>query len=301
MTKLAAMDENYLSIGFAQTTTDYFGEENSQIKPISQSISYARQMTENWQIQLSYEKAKGDGKWLNRIGESFDLVSRAETETSSASISVNWQNDDYSLSASYSDVSSDDRSVTLLPIIVATLSNETVLSDSQVFSFGFDQLISMGNEESSDWDPDWNFDWGMGIQYATFDVDAIDLVNSDPPTFVETFIEQDYLSGYLDLGVSYWIQQPSYAWSPYLSVSWNWKIDESGDQLILVSRGDSDRVIDRPGGRLASTIKIPNSGSWDAGISLLWLSGWSVDFSYSQTLSTTYEQDSLAIDISVNF
>ncbi len=287
------MDNNSLTIGFGQTQTDYFGNGQSQIKPTSQMINYSRELNDAWIVEFSYEKIQADGRWLNRDGVAVDLFDRAESDSKTFGIALGWQAEDYGLTLSYADIKTNDKSLTFLPRIV-----ETVDSDDKIISFSFNKSIEFSSTQK---DYQWGLDWFLGAQYAQFDVSIFDNINTEPPTNVNTFIEQSSWSSFVDVSVNYWIEDISFAWAPYLSLSWNWELSSTGEQLILISRGDLHQVIDEPSGRFSTSFRIPDSGTWEVGVDFLWINGWSINLRYGQTLETEFDLDSIAIDISVAF
>ncbi len=288
---IQASENNSLSIGVGKIKTDYFGDNASPITSDSQLVSFSHQFSDAWQVQLDYEKIDGNGRWLNVDSAVVDRFNQAETESNTLGFSVHWQNDDYGLNLSYSDVDTEDRSITFFPSIL-----ESVNSDDKIVSFSFEHSILF---EVSDSDNIWNFDWSLGIQYAQFDITILDVV--EPAINIETLIEQSNLSGYVDLNLSYWIEQAEFYWSPYLAFSWNSEFSSSGEQLILISRGEQRQLIDEPSSRFSSSFRTPDSGSWNTGISVFWQNGWSVDVSYGETLGTEIELENLMVNLSVSF
>lgn len=290
---LQADENNSLSIGLGQSKTDYFGDNVSPIESDSQSVRYSHQISDAWQIELNYEKIEGDGRWLNPDSIANDRFNQAETSSDTLGFSVLWQNNDIALDLSYNDVSTDDRSVTFLPAIL-----ESVSSDDKIISFSFNHSILFDQKTSNNI---WNFDWSLGTQYAQFDVVIHDVIILEPLINVDTLIEQSNLSGYVDLNISYWIETPDFYWSPYFALSWNSEFSSSGEQLILISRGEQRQLVDEPSSRFSSSFRTPDSGSWNLGVSIFWQNGWSVDIAYGETFATEIELQNLVVNLSVSF
>jgi len=290
---LHANENSVLSIGLGQSQTDYFGDNVSPINSDSQRVSYSHQIFNAWQIELNYEKIEGDGRWLNADSIAIDRFNQAQTTSDTLGFSVLWQNDDFGLDFSYSDVSTDDRSVTFFPAIL-----ESVSSDDKIVSFSFNHSILFDQKAG---DNIWNFDWSLGTQYAQFDVAIRDVVILESPINVDTLIEQSNLSGYIDLNISYWIETPDFYWSPYFTVSWNREFSSSGERLVQISRGAQRQLIDEPSSRFSSSLRTPDSGSWNLGVSIFWQNGWSVDIAYGETVATEIELENLVVNLSVSF
>lgn len=288
-----ASENNLLSIGLGQSETDYFGDNASPITSNSQSVSFLHQFSDVWQLELNYEKIDGDGRWLNADSIAIDRFNQAETTSDTIGFSVLWQQDDIGLNFSYSEVSTDDRSNTFFPAIL-----ESVSSDDKIISFSFNHSILFDESVGGNI---WNFDWSLGTQYAEFDVAIHDIIVVEPLVNVDTLIEQSNLSGYVDLNISYWIEEPGFYWSPYFSLSWNKEFSSNGEQLILISRGEQRQLIDEPSSRFSSSFRTPDSGSWNMGVSVFWQSGWSIDIGYGETLATEIELQNLAVNLSVSF
>lgn len=292
-TQVQASENNLLSLGFGQTDTDYFGDGASPIQSDSRTISYSYQFSDVWQVALNYENIEGSGGWFNRDSILVDRFNQAESKSKTLGFSVLWQRDDIGLNLSYSDVSTDDLSVTFFPAIL-----ESVSSDDKITSFSFNQSILFDENNHGNI---LNFDWSFGVQYAQFDVAIHDIIVVDPSVNVDTLIDQSNLSTFIDFNVSYWIENSNFYWSPYFAISWNKEVSSNGDQLLLISRGEQRQLIDEPSSRFSSSFRTPDSGSWSVGISIFWQNGWSMDVGYGETLATEIELQNLMISLSVSF
>jgi len=287
-----AEEQNYLTFGLSQTQTDYFGNGVSPIKPDSQLLGYSRQINDNWLFDLSYEKTSGEGRWLNRDGVLLDIYDQAETKSKTIGLAISWQTEEYSLDLSYAIVETDDRSISFIPRIL-----ESVTSDDSVSSFSYNRSVNFDSDAVSQW----SLDWTVGAQYAKLDVSILDVVNTDPVINVSTAVQQTSWSGFFDVELSYLIEESEFSWSPYLAGSWNFSVSDRGEELVLISRGDRQQVSDEPSGRFSSSFRIPDSGTWDIGISVIWDSGWSADINYGRNVASEFELERLSFAVSVAF
>jgi hypothetical protein len=288
-----ASEDNAVSIGLGQTSSDYFANGLSPIRPQSRSISYSRQLNDNWMVDAGFEWVEGDGQWLSRDGGLLDRYEQAETQANAINLAAVWQRESYGLGISFASIKSEERSLSLQPAVFETLS-----SSDKGINFSVVKSIEFSQNPNGD---RLSLDWSLGLQYAMFDIKILDRVNTKPPTNVNTNINQTSLSAYVDIEISYWIENSYFAWSPFFSVGWNTSISESGEQLILISRGDVERVVDRPSARFNSSIKIPNAGIWEMGISVMWDAGWMARLNYSQDIATEFDLQRINLEISTFF
>ena len=263
--EVSASENNYLSIGVGQTEFNYFADGQSPIQPNSESISYARHFSDTWLLELNHQRIKGDGQWLLREGEILDIFNQAETNVSSTGLSVLWQGDSFGLSFSYDTVDTNDESITFVPRLL-----ERISSDDDILSVSFEKTIEFESKNNPN---QWSLDWGIGTQYTDSNLEIIDTVGLQPLTDIISNIDQSTLSGFVDLDLSYWMKETSFSWSPYLAVSWNWEVSSSGEELVLISRSEQQRIVDSPSGIFTNSYRIPDSGSMDVGVSVLWDSG----------------------------
>ena len=289
----AAQKNNLLTIGFAKTRNDFFGDGTSTIKPNSKRISFARQFSEQWIVEISYQEEKGNGRWLLVERDLVELFDSAKTKSKNAGISILWLGDDFGLGMSYSSGDSSEESEVFLPHVLEKLS-----SDQQAFSMSYDRSFEF---ETSNSNSQWSLDWSAGIQYAKFDVAITEQILIDPIITANSQIKQTSTSFFSDLTVAYWVAETSFIWSPYATLSWSWELSSNGEQLTLISRGDREVILDEPGARFSNTIRRPDSGTIDLGLDFLWDNGFSTNIGYSRDIATDFNSEQLFIDISVAF
>jgi hypothetical protein len=292
-TNLKASDDNVITLNYGQSTSDYFGDGASDLTPTSTGISYTRHISDDWTVSAAYQDSEGDDRWLAIETDNLRAFSGAKVDSNGYGLSVSWDSDSYSLSLSYNLTDTEENSVTFLPRILESLNSET-----QVFNFSIDQSVDLSPKTTSQ---QWSFDWGAGIQQAYFDAQIIELINLETPVRLDSNITLEQLSGYIDLGLSYWVEQNNYAWAPFISVSWNVELNTSGQQTVFLSRGGDARPVNLLDGRFTSDVNIPDSGQWEIGVGLLFDSGWSADLVYGQSIATDYPIENVTASISVFF
>jgi len=288
--------EEYLSlvsIGFSQSSSDYYADGASEIKPNNYSLSMVQQISSNWVIGFDYGKKQGDGRWLNQDDLQIDLFNQAKIDSKSLGISAVWLGDSFDLNFSIGSGNSQDISRSVLPSI-----EEVVDIDDKTFDISIDKSIELSSENGENY---WEFDFGLGVQYARVDLSISDRINIDPPTMIDSQISQTNLSALLDFSVTYRFEETHLTWAPFLSASWNAELSANGEQVVLISRGDEVRTSDQLTERFATSFRIPDSGFWSAGLNVSWDNGWSSDLSYARNVSTNYKLERVSFAVSVIF
>jgi len=284
---------NLLTIGYGKTRNDFFGDGTSTIKPDSKRISFARQFSEQWIVEISYQEENGNGRWLLVERDLVELFDSAKTKSKNAGISILWLADDFGLNLSYSSGDSSEESEVFLPHVVEKLN-----SDQQAFSLSYDRSFEF---ETSNSNNQWSLDWSAGLQYAKFDVTITEQILIDPVITANSQIKQTSSSFFSDLTLAYWIAETSFIWSPYATLSWSWELSSDGEQLTLISRGDREIILDEPGARFSNAIRRPDSGTIDLGLDFSWDNGFSTSIGYSRDIATDFDSEQLFVDISVAF
>jgi len=293
---LSVSAEEYLSLlslGFSQTSSDYFADGQSTITPNNYSFGLVKQVSDDWIIGFDYSKQKGNGRWLNEDDLQVELFNEAEIESKNMAINAIWLADFFELSFGTSVGDSRDISRSVLPVI-----DELVDIEDRTFDIAIGKTWELGEDGNGNF---WEFDFDIGLQYAEVDISISDRVNTEPPLFIDNQIEQTNTSVIFDFSVSYQVEKNTFIWSPYLSASWNAELSSDGDQVVLVSRGDGFRTSDQLTERFATSFRIPDSGTWSIGTSISWDSGWGGDLSYSRSVSTNYDLDRISLSINLVF
>jgi len=288
-----AQKNSLLTLGFGKTRNDFFGDGTSTIKPDSRRISLARQFSEQWIVEISYQEEKGNGRFLLVERDLGDLFDSAKTKSKNAGISILWLADDFGLGMSYSSGDSAEESEVFLPHVVEKLN-----SDQQAFSLSYDRSFEFETMNSSN---QWSVDWSAGLQYAKFDVAITEQFLVDPVITANSRIKQSSTSIFSDLTLAYWVAESSFIWSPYVTFSWSWELSSDGEQLTLISRGDREVILDEPGSRFSNAIRRPDSGTVDLGFDFLWDNGFSTNIGYSRDIATNFDSEQLFVDVSVAF
>lgn len=289
----SSQKNNLLTIGYGKTRNDFFGDGTSTIKPDSKRISFAHQFSEQWIVDISYQEEKGNGRWLLVERDLVELFDSAKTESKNTGISVFWLGDEFGLSMSYSSGDSSEESEVFLPHVVEKLN-----SDQQAFSLSYDRSFEFETSNSSN---QWSLDWSAGVQYAKFDLAITEQILIDPIITANSQIKQTSSSFFSDLTLAYWVAETSFIWSPYVALSWSWELSSNGEQLILISRGDREIILDKPGTRFSNAIRRPDSGTLDLGFDFSWDNGFSTSIGYSRDIATDFDSEQLFVDISVAF
>ena len=288
-----AEQNNSLTILFGQSSNDYFEEYSSSLDTNTKGFAYSYSMTDDLSFSVSSQKSDASGRWLVTERDNLTAYNRAETESKGFSLASSWSGEVYTFDVSFNKSEAREQSLSWLPRVVERLD-----SDSKVFDFSLSRSVNLFNlpEESQ-----LSFDWSIGIQHANFDAQIIDVIGTDTQLIVTSDIQLTQLSSFVDLGLSWWLEQDKVAWAPYLNLNWNFELDTSGQQTALLSRGGDARPVNLLDGRFTDDINIPDSGDWQIGLSLLLESGWSFDLNYSQSISTEYPTEKLFASISVFF
>lgn len=284
---------NFLTIGVGRISSDYFGNESDTIGSTHKAYSFAHQLSDQWLLEVSHQSEKGNESWLVRDGAVINVNDTAEIESKSIGLAAAWQGEEFGLSMRFSKGDSTENAEFFLPHI-----QDSLASDEEVVSLSYDQTIDFGDILGKNI---WSFDWSIGFQYAKFDLTIDERIFTDPIIDINNKLSQSSTSGYTDVGLSYWIGHQSFAWTPHISLSWNWEISNSGEELVIVSRGDQQIVLDDPGVRFSNSYRTPNSGAIDLGIDFAWESGINTNIGYGRDIDSEFESEKIYVDITVAF
>ena len=302
--------EQYFRISFEQATTDFFAEENREFKPAGSGISYGFDVNDDWSVDLSYQQSKGDGRWLSHRAVIREFYEVGEFESKSYGLSFSWIPADHGLRFSYSKIDNTESSTTYLPFL-----EESVDGSGAVLNIGYlgqwidskQTLESIINEDQNYW----AITWGLGVQSIDSEIDVFERPNTDPPIQIDINLERQSLSAFADVGLSYIFVKDTLSWSPFLNLSWNWELNVSGEEYILLSRGEQSITFEQSGARFNNQIRTPDAGNLELGVSLFWETGddtrgkeplsWSLDFSFSEALDAEVDYSSYQISIRVDF
>lgn len=288
-----AEQENSLTLNYGHSTSDYFGDDVSDLTSHSSSVIYSREISTSWRVSGSYYNSEAQDKWLTIERDNLNAFNRASVDSKGFGLSTSWDPSDYSFSVGYNQSNNNERSVTFLPRVL-----ESLESRSQVINFSIDKTVSLGDDLSLN---QWGFDWVLGLQQAKLEAEIKAVVGSDIPILVNSDIELKQLSSFIGLELSYWYQTEKFVLTPFLSLDWNFEINTSGQQTVLLLRGGDQRPVNLLDGRFSRDVNIPDSGQWEVGFGVLFDSGWSAELTYGQSLSTEYPIDSINFSISVFF
>jgi|GEM_PF-2206753 len=276
-----------------QNKYDYFGYGNSEIKPISHSVGLSQQLSPSWTAALSYSEFDTDTQWLVNRATTSRLYNQADIDSNSLSVSFNWQSDSYGLTLSLSNIDSNEFSV------LHSLRESDIIKTSTVSEHNY-RASSFSYDKSFIFEQ-WAFDWTIGIQHSKNEISSNILKENTTQTapLEITQLDESIWSGYIDIGLSYWVESESFSWSPQLALSWNWEVSNNND---FTSLRESRRVNPlQSNSRLDNTVRSPDSGYLELAIYFDWHNNWSTTLAYSQSLSSDIDFDSLSFDIAVAF
>ncbi len=294
ITPPAQADENTsLTLAYGQSTNDYFVEQKSQLTSESQSVLWSRNIDSQWSISASLSKSDGSGQWVVFEGDNRSLANRAETSSDGFGVGVNWLSERFVVDFGFQKTSTKEQSIVFLPRVVERLKSDTAIID---LSLGSDYLLVAYSEQKQ-----LSFDWMVGLQYADFDAHISDTLGTDTELLLETEIDLTQLGLFADFEVSFWFESLDFAWSPFINFGWNFEVNSSGEQKVLLSRGGEARPVNILDGRFTNDLKIPDSGEWGVGILFLLDNGLSFDFSYSKTIATDFPTNALSLSVSYFF
>ena len=280
-------NQNSLWLGYTQNQSDYFGDGQSAIEPAGYNLGYSRMIGDDWQFAIGYGESDGKGRWPLVDIDRRDLVNGADTESQSASLSVSWLGESYSISGSYSEIENTEKALTRVPTIA-----EITVAKDKVLSVSYDTFT---DHEA------WLFGWSIGLQYAESDSDNLQIYFVEPVTSVATRFNQTNLSLFTEFDISHEFDEASFTWYPTLRFGWNSGIDNSGEPLILLTRGDERRLFTQFNDRFINGYRTPDSGYWDLSLNFDWHNDWHTSIGYGRTLSASIETSSVTLDISLDF
>jgi hypothetical protein len=286
-------NENSLSLLVGESSNEFFSEQSSSLTTHHKGLLYSRTFNQHLSFSLSANQSEGDGRWLAFQLDDLTAYNRAETESDGYGVGLTWTGEDYSFDFGYNNNRSEERSLTYLPIVLERLQSDTQSFNLSISGNKLVSEISATNQL--------NLDWSIGIQHAEFDARIVDIIGANSEFIVRTDVGLRQLSSYVELDLNYWLEQTSFVWSPFLSVTWNLEIDSSGQQSILLARGGDSRPVNLLDGRFTNGLKIPDSGEWQAGVALLLDNGISFDLTYSESISTEFPTQTLSASVNVFF
>jgi hypothetical protein len=278
---------------YGQSEYDYFGDGESEISTDSKGISYAIELSDSWSVAAVYQESNGKERWLAFERDNLQAFSGANIESSGIGVATSWDAKSYTLNLSYNQSEAEEQSVTYLPRVI-----ERLVSDTQVVDFSIENSVSLSSETSRN---QWSLDWEVGVQQAIFDAAINEQINLEVPVLLSTDIELEQLSGFVNLAVSYWIEEEDYAITPFTSIAWNTELNTSGEQSVLLSRGGDARPVNLLDGRFSNEINVPDSGEWQVGVGLLFVDGWSADLIYTESVATDYSIRDVSLSLSFFF
>ncbi|MBV1911793.1 MAG: hypothetical protein KUG78_21045 [Kangiellaceae bacterium] len=284
---------NTFSLGYSQNTTDYFAENGSEILPTSLSFSFSRQLSENLTLSASHDKLSGSARWPVYFGERKIGEETAKINSKNYGLSALWQEEYYGLALSYSQTNNQDNARTLLPEII-----EVSKSDAQLASVSYNRFFEIDQQDSA---AQWIVNWNLGSQYANFDIKVVDETVREPLTTLTIRDKQTIISGYVDIGVSYWDFEGEISWMPYAEISWNWELSSDNEQFATLSRGEATRAFDLTSERFSNRFRNPDTGRAEIGIALGWQNGWDVDLSYHQNIASELSLNGFSLIVSASF
>ena len=259
---------------------------------------------------LTYQRSKGDGRWFSHRAVVREFYETGESKSKAYGFSLNWLPNEHGLTFSYNQIDNTESSITYLPFLV-----ESVTGADQVLSVGYigqwadsEKTLEDLFSENQNY---WAVTWGIGLQNIESEVDIIENLNTDEPIQIDINLERKSLSVFAELGVSYIFVRDTLSWSPYLNLSWDWELDVSGEEYILLSRGERLISFEQSGSRFNNQIRTPDAGTMEFGFSLFWESGsdksgqtaldWSLDLGYSKTLATEVDYSGVQVSLRVDF
>ena len=281
--------QTLLWLGYAQNQSDYFGDGRSQLEPAGGSFGISYEISEQWQMSLSYAEFEGDGNWpVVGMGMDFSQVNNsARSESNLGALSFSWVQPDYSLSLAYSQAENSDRALLRFPLSV-----EGVEGEDKVLSLSWDNFAE--HKEIL-------LNWSLGVQYSDSENRSLQVFFTDPATTAATAFDQTSWSSFLELSASHWVEQQLFSWAPQLTLSWNWELDSSGDPVIVVNRGDQRHIFTQFNDRIDGGFRAPDSGFWELAFNFDFHNDWSAQIAYSKSLSVDSQIEGFSFDISVLF
>ena len=280
-------NDNTLWLGYTQTSTDYFDDGNSTIKPGGFTLGYSRTFSDEWILSFSYGELDDGQRWSLQNPDLPNAFNQAEIDTKMAGVNLSRQFENYALSLSYGEVENRERALSRLPLIAEEIQGE-------------DKFASLSIDDYFDFN-DVFLGWAFGVQYSDNKNLTRQVFFTDPVTITGAQFDQETWSSYIDLDISRWYEYESFSWAPQFSLSWNWEISSSGDPLFVVTRGDERRVFNQFNDRLMGSFRVPDSGFWELSANFDFLNDWSSSIAYGQSISTDSDIDSISIDISLAF
>jgi len=307
--------DQYLTVSYGQVKTDFFAENDRQYQPASNSIGYGINVSESLSFDLNYEKSKGSAEWFSHRVLRQSFYETGESESSAYSVGLAWIPKDHGINFSYSSLNYNESSTTYLPFLI-----ETVQSNNDVYLLSYigrwssssfdsnDTLERLLNESGNDW----GLSWSIGLQSIDASADIVERLNADNPVTLTIDLNQKSLSAFADLEINYLVLDQSINYSPYLRLGWNWELDNTGEEYILLSRGEQSVSFEQSGSLFNNQIKTPDSGQVELGMKFYWQTGktslnskdgldWSSDLSYSQSIDTKTDFNVMRISITVYF
>ncbi|WP_196137233.1 hypothetical protein [Aliikangiella sp. G2MR2-5] len=272
-------------LGGSISQYDYFSRYPSETRPDGFSLGASHFVNEDWMLSASINKQSAKEVWQVDFGDLGVLSSGAETETKAYAIGVSWFAEDFALSATYSQIDTVERALSRVPAII-----ESLESDDSALSFSYDSSTGMDS---------WILDYSIGIQYLETKSFSRQAFIGEPPTVAAADYDPKSWSLYLDLTMSYWMEQDSFSWAPSFSFGWTAEVSTDGEPVIVIARGEERRLLTRVSDQLLDSFRIPDSGYLEFALNFDWENNWSSSFSINQTLSS--EPDILSLDIDVGF
>ncbi len=285
-TTLAKANENLLWIGYNQNSSDFFVDADSEIKPDGVFIGFSTQIYDNTALTLSYSDFQGDTSTTFFENNATRIVNSGKVESKSFGISFSWLSENYGLTLSYGQLDNNESSLTRLPLIV-----EDVEGDDKILSLSYDRFFSKN---------DWGLGWSLGTQYALSDVQVHDLIGNDPFIEIDGQFDSKSWSVFTDIDISLRFKSDSMVISPRLSLSWNWEISNTGDELIIISREGLRRTFNQLNDQQNTTFRTPDSGFWELGVDFDW-DNWGASLGYGQSIAADQDVDSISFNINLSF
>lgn len=280
--QLSNANDGSIWLGFSQSSSDYFTNTNSQIKPQGNNIGFSHQIADNFNFGLSYAKLEADAQWSFTSLDNRSFVNAAKTESKLSSLYFSWQKSDFSLIFSATKVSNDEKS----------LEHPSQNSDRVLESFkGKDNFYNLSLNQINSFDS-WMLGWGVGLQHSDNKSRSLQAVIADINYLVDTRNEQSSLSTILELTIALNIEQDNFFWSPQLSLSWNQEIEHHGEGNVTINRNRQHQL---------NSIQTPDSGFIDLSFNFYWNDHWSNSLSLARSFSAEEELTSLSFDLSYDF
>lgn len=280
--------ESGVWLGYQQEQKDYLDDNNSPITNKGSNIGGSFEITNNWQVSLSFSKSKGEASWSVADFNSTKATNTAKIESQASLFKLIWLSDDYSLSFGYAESEFDEQALTRQPLVSISIEGK-----DKIYSFAYDAQNDVDN---------WLFNWGLGIQYADISNNSSQTNFTDPKTYIKNQFNETSWGAFIDLGIAYWFEAENFAWTPQFTVSWNAEISNDGNPYLVIAHGGKKyRFAQNSNLHQADTFRQPDSGFWQASVMLMWSENWTSTIGYSETISAEVESESLAFDLSYSF